>query len=80
MFFQPGGWTLESMEVNTFTLLPWLDMGWRSSMWNIARSQCPVCQPQLKMLGDLAMNLSKRKQYNFELTKIVASGQTIIRG
>lgn len=77
VFFHLGGWTMGTKEVNTFTLLPWLDMGWtvlNVEYRTVAVSLAPAAVEDARCA--LRWIYRNAKQYNFDLNKIVVTGQS----
>ena len=77
VFFHLGGWTFGSKEVNTFALLPWLDMGWtvlNVEYRTVAVSLAPAAVEDARCA--LRWIYRNAKQYNFDLNKIVVTGQS----
>jgi len=77
MFFHGGGWTTGSKEGSTFSLLPYLQMGWtvlnvEYRMTNVALAPAAVEDARCA----LRWVYRNAKQYNFDTTKIVTTGQS----
>ena len=77
VFFHGGGWTGGSKESNTFTQLPWLDMGW--TVVNVeyrlgSVALAPAAAEDARCV--LRWIYRNAKQYNFDTTKIVVTGQS----
>src|ERR1700676_4065146 len=77
MFFHGGGWTNGTKEASTFSLLPYLQMGWtvvnvEYRMTNVALAPAAVEDARCA----LRWIYRNAKQYNFDTTKIVTTGQS----
>jgi len=77
VFFHGGGWTGGSKEGNTFTVLPYMDMGWtvvnveyRLASVSLAPAAVEDARCALRWIYRNA------KQHNIDLTKIVVTGQS----
>jgi acetyl esterase/lipase len=77
MFIHGGGWVLGSKEASTFSLMPWLEMGWNVvnveyRMTNTALAPAAVedCQCALRWIAAHA------KDFNFDLTRLVVTGES----
>jgi len=70
-----GGWTGGNKEGATFSLLPYMEMGWNvvNVEYRLARvSQAPAAVEDC--LCALRWVIRNAKQYNFDITKLVVSG------
>ena len=77
MFFHGGGWTNGSKEASTFSLLPYLQMGWtvvnvEYRMTNVALAPAAVEDARCA----LRWIYRNAAQYNFDTSKIITSGQS----
>lgn len=77
MFFHLGGWTTGTKEAATFSLLPWMDMGF--TVLNVEYRLSNVA-PAPAALEDAVCALRwvyrNREQFGFDVTKIVTTGQS----
>ena len=77
MFFHGGGWTTGAKEGAVFGLLPWVEMGW--SVVNVEYRLTDVAlAPAAVEDARCALRWVYRnaKQYNFDVKKIVTTGQS----
>jgi acetyl esterase/lipase len=77
MFFHGGGWTTSSKEASTLSLLPWIDMGFtvvnvEYRLTNVALA--PAAAEDARCA--LRWVYRNQKQYNFDVKKIVTTGQS----
>ena len=77
MFFHGGGWTAGAKEAGVFTMLPYLQMGWsvvnvEYRLTNVALAPAAVEDARCA----LRWVYRNAKQYNFDTTKIVTTGQS----
>ena len=77
MFIHGGGWTGGTKEANSLTNLMWMDMGWTvvNVEYRLAKvSQAPAAVEDC--LCALRWMYRNAKQYNFDVNKIVVTGQS----
>ena len=77
MFFHGGGWTNGTKEASTFSLLPYLQMGWtvvnvEYRMTNVALAPAAVEDARCA----LRWIYRNAAQYNFDTSRIITSGQS----
>lgn len=77
IFFHGGGWTAGSKEGSTFTLLPYIQMGWtvvnvEYRLTNVALAPAAVEDARCA----LRWIYRNAKQYNFDTKKLVTTGQS----
>ncbi len=77
IFFHGGGWTAGTKESNTFTLLPYLQMGWTAvnveyRLTNVALAPAAVEDARCA----LRWIYRNAKQYKFDTRKLVTTGQS----
>lgn len=77
MFFHGGGWTTSTKEASVLSLLPWMDMGvtvvnveYRLTNAALAPAAVEDARCALRWV------YRNQKQYNFDVRKIVTSGQS----
>lgn len=77
MYFHGGGWTAGSKESSVLTLLPYLEMGWavvnveyRLARVSLAPGAVEDCLCALRWV------IQNAKQYNFDVNKIVLTGNS----
>jgi acetyl esterase/lipase len=77
IFMHGGGWVGGSKEASTFSIIPWLEMGWNvvNVEYRLARvSGAPAaledCMCALRWVGAHA------KEYNIDLNRLVTSGES----
>src|SRR5437016_7397764 len=75
IFIHGGGWTGGAKETQTFSLLPYLEMGWNAVNveYRLARvSEAPAAVEDC--LCALRWIIRNAKQYGFDTTRLVVSG------
>ena len=77
IFYHGGGWTAGAKETSTLTALPYLQMGWtvvnvEYRLSNVALAPAAVEDARCA----LRWVYKNAKQYNFDVTKIVTTGQS----
>ena len=77
VFFHGGGWTGGSKEGNTLTNLLWMDMGWTvvNVEYRLAKNS-PAPAAVEDCLCALRWIYRNAKQYNFDTSRIVVTGQS----